>query len=139
MFATLDDLEGAVELMVFEKTLATAEAALQVDEIVLVKGRVDHKEGRQGLRARPERRALRPVRREIEQAREQAVKAAEPPVPLRLRVDGERLPVTVIDDLKRLFEDYPGDCEVVLEVHTPTARAGCGSAPATASRPATRR
>ena len=28
MFATLDDLEGAVELMVFEKTLATAEAAL---------------------------------------------------------------------------------------------------------------
>ena len=45
MFATLDDLEGAVELMVFEKTLATAEAALQLDEIVLVKGRVDHKEG----------------------------------------------------------------------------------------------
>ena len=39
MFATLDDLEGAVELMVFEKTLAAAEAALQVDEIVLVKGR----------------------------------------------------------------------------------------------------
>ena len=45
MFATVDDLEGAVELMVFEKTLAAAEAALQVDEIVLVKGRVDHKEG----------------------------------------------------------------------------------------------
>ena len=45
MFATVDDLEGAVELMVFEKTLATAEAALQLDWIVLVKGVVDHKEG----------------------------------------------------------------------------------------------
>ena len=45
MFATVDDLEGAVEVMVFEKTLAVAEAALQLDEIVLVKGRVDHKEG----------------------------------------------------------------------------------------------
>ena len=45
MFATVDDLEGSVELMVFEKTLAAAEAALQVDEIVLVKGVVDHKEG----------------------------------------------------------------------------------------------
>ena len=44
MFATLDDLDGAVELMVFEKTLAAAEAALQLDEIVLVTGRVDHKE-----------------------------------------------------------------------------------------------
>ena len=31
--------------MVFEKTLAAAEAALQVDQIVLVKGVVDHKEG----------------------------------------------------------------------------------------------
>ena len=61
MFATLDDLEGAVELMVFEKTLAAAEAALQVDEIVLVKGRVDHKEARQGHAAGPERRHLRPV------------------------------------------------------------------------------
>src|SRR5215216_1659501 len=39
MFATVDDLEGAVEVMLFEKTLATAEAAMQLDEIVLVKGR----------------------------------------------------------------------------------------------------
>ena len=33
-------------------------------------------------------------------------------------VDGERLPATVIDDLKRIFEDFPGECELVLEVHT---------------------
>jgi hypothetical protein len=34
-------------------------------------------------------------------------------------VDGERLPVTVIEELKRLCKDYPGEREVVLEVHTP--------------------
>ena len=44
MFATLDDLEGSVEMIVFGKALASAEAALALDSIVLVRGRVDHKE-----------------------------------------------------------------------------------------------
>ncbi|HWX74120.1 MAG TPA: DNA polymerase III subunit alpha, partial [Solirubrobacteraceae bacterium] len=44
MFATLDDLSGAVEVLVFGNALAEHEAALAVDEVVLVKGRVDHKE-----------------------------------------------------------------------------------------------
>ncbi|HEV3046732.1 MAG TPA: DNA polymerase III subunit alpha, partial [Solirubrobacteraceae bacterium] len=44
MFATLDDLEGSVEMLVFGKALAEHEAALVADEIVIVKGRVDHKE-----------------------------------------------------------------------------------------------
>ena len=33
-------------------------------------------------------------------------------------VDGARLPATVIDDLKRILEDFPGESELVLEVHT---------------------
>jgi DNA polymerase III subunit alpha len=119
MFATVDDLEGAVELMVFEKTLATAEAALQLDEIVLVKGRVDHKEAGKVTVIVQDVERFDPSDAEIERAREQAVKAAEPPKPLHLVVDGDRLPITVIEELKRLCEDYPGDCEVVLEVHTP--------------------
>ena len=44
MFATLDDLEGSVEMLVFGKALAEHEAALAVDQVVLVRGRVDHKE-----------------------------------------------------------------------------------------------
>ena len=44
MFATLDDLEGSVEVVVFEKALAAAEGVLATDEIVLVRGRVDHKD-----------------------------------------------------------------------------------------------
>jgi DNA polymerase III subunit alpha len=42
------------------------------------------------------------------------------PRPLCLRVDAGRLPASVIDELKRIFEDFPGESEVVLEVHTRT-------------------
>ncbi len=44
MFATLYDLETSVEIIVFGKTLATCEDALQTDSIVLVRGKVDHKD-----------------------------------------------------------------------------------------------
>ena len=42
MFATLDDLEGSIEVLIFGKALAEYEGALGVDEVVLVRGRVDH-------------------------------------------------------------------------------------------------
>ena len=59
---------------------------------------------------------------EIERAREQAaaLAAARAPRPLCLRVDAGRLPASVIGELKRIFEDFPGESEVVLEVHTRT-------------------
>ncbi len=44
MFATLDDLDAAVEILVFGKALAECEEALAPDSIVLVRGRVDHKD-----------------------------------------------------------------------------------------------
>ena len=33
-------------------------------------------------------------------------------------LDGTRLPAAVIEDLKRILEDFPGESELVLEVHT---------------------
>src|SRR5205085_8161734 len=44
MFATLDDLEGSVELVIFGKSLAASEEAATADAIVVVRGRVDHKD-----------------------------------------------------------------------------------------------
>ena len=44
MFATLDDLEGTIEILVFGKAMAEYEAALGIDEVVLVRGRVDQKD-----------------------------------------------------------------------------------------------
>ena len=79
MFATLDDLEGAIELIVFEKTLAECEGALG--------GRRDRARARarrpqgqgQDLHRRPERRALRPdARGGRGRAREGGARAAGP-------------------------------------------------------------
>jgi DNA polymerase-3 subunit alpha len=35
-------------------------------------------------------------------------------------VDAGRLPASVIEELKRIFDDFPGESEVLLEVHTRT-------------------
>ena len=82
MFATLDDLEGAVEVVVFEKALAAAEGVLGADAIVLVRGRVDHKEAGKVCVVVQDVDALRAVRREIEKAtakaRSRRARAAEP-------------------------------------------------------------
>jgi DNA polymerase III subunit alpha len=119
MFATIDDLEGNVEVRVFEKALTAAEGALAEDNIVIVRGRVDHMDGGKICVIVSEASLFEPTEREIEQAREQAVKQAERvAVPLKLPLDATRLPATVIDDLKRLFAEHPGDTQVVLEVAT---------------------
>src|SRR5205814_3070203 len=44
MFATLYDLDSSVEIIVFDKALTASEDALATDSIVLVRGRVDHKD-----------------------------------------------------------------------------------------------
>ena len=44
MFATLDDLEGTVEMLVFNSAYAANAEKVDVDGVVLVRGRVDHKE-----------------------------------------------------------------------------------------------
>ena len=46
--------------------------------------------------------------------------AATVPKALRRRVDAAQFPPTVIDDLRELFERYPGDSMFVLEMHTRT-------------------
>ncbi len=119
MFATIDDLEGNVEVRVFEKALTAAEGALAEDNIVIVRGRVDHMDGGKICVIVSEATLFEPSEREIVKAREQAVRQAEKVVvPLNLRLDATRLPETVIADLKELFSQHPGETDVVLEVAT---------------------
>ena len=72
MFATLDDLAGSVEMLVFGKALAEHEAALAVDQVVLVQGPRRPQGSRQDVPGRAERRALRAERRRRSSARAQA-------------------------------------------------------------------
>src|ERR1700679_2785428 len=123
MFATLDDLEGAVEILVFGKALAEHEAALAIDQVVLVRGRVDHKEAGKTCVVVQSAEAFAPSEEEIHAAKVKAGKdaargEAQTRQPLRLRVDPARLQATAIEDLKHLIESFPGPTEVVLEMHT---------------------
>jgi DNA polymerase-3 subunit alpha len=121
LFATLDDLEGSVELLVFGKALAEHEAVLRCDQVALVRGRVDHKEAGKTCLVVQSAETFQPTEEEIELAgAESAARAAgaEGAGPMRLRVDPARLPPGVIDDLKHLFESFPGPTEVVLEMDT---------------------
>jgi DNA polymerase III subunit alpha len=118
MFATLDDLEGQVELLVFGNVLASAEDALAPDRIVVVRGRVDHKDGATCLIVQ-EAEEFAPTPEEMAAADAQVAKRqAERDRVLRVRVDAARLPATVVDDLKHLLENFPGESEVVLEMRT---------------------
>jgi DNA polymerase-3 subunit alpha len=124
MFATLDDLQGAVELLVFGKALAEHEAALAVDEVVLVKGRVDHKEAGKTCLVVQSVESFSPSQEEIEGARAQAEAAARTATtlaqPVHLRVSAASLSSATIDELKQAIEDFPGPAEVLLDIDTST-------------------
>ncbi len=120
MFATLDDLAGAVEMLVFGKALAEHEATLAVDEVVLVKGRVDHKEAGKTCLVVQSVEAFAPSQEEIERARAQASAAARTATalaqPVRLRVAAADLSESAIDELKAMIEECPGTAEVFVDI-----------------------
>jgi DNA polymerase-3 subunit alpha len=120
MFATLDDLEASVEIVVFEKVLNEYEGALGVDEVVLVRGRVDHKEAGKTAVIVQSAEPFKPTAEEVErgkvEARARAIAAA--PMPLRVMADAAQLPASVIDDLKDILGSFPGESEFVLELQT---------------------
>ena len=91
MFATLDDLEGSIEVLIFGKALAEYEGALGVDEVVLVRGRVDHGDKGTSLIAQTVD-PFRPSVEEVEAAREAAALEPVGPQALTVRVDATTLP-----------------------------------------------
>jgi DNA polymerase-3 subunit alpha len=118
MFATLDDLEGSVELVIFGKALAAAGDGIATDSIVLVRGRIDHKDRERTCVVVQQIDAFDPTPEEVQQAEEAAAKAAVPPSALRLRLDAAALPASALSDLKELLAGFPGKAEVVIELLT---------------------
>ena len=76
MFATLDDLEGSVEMLVFGKALAEHEAVLAVDQVVMVRGRVDHKEAGKTCLVVQSAETFAPSEQEVADARAASARAA---------------------------------------------------------------
>ena len=103
VFLTLDDPTGAAEVVVFAATYATARDLCIVDRIVVVKGRVDHKQQGEtkliGTELTPFEAV--PERREV-----------------RFRLDAREAPAGVIQELARLVKEYPGESPVYVALET---------------------
>jgi DNA polymerase III subunit alpha len=114
MFATLDDLEGQVELLVFNSAYAANADKVDLDKIVIVRGRVDHKEAGETKLVAQEVTAFEPTEDEIREAAEQAVVEAVVQR-LTLEVSGG-VPAGFLEDLKEVVGHHPGDHELLLAV-----------------------
>jgi DNA polymerase-3 subunit alpha len=101
-FVRLDDLSGSVEVIVFNSAYAAARELLEPDRVLLVKGRVDHKDGETKLIAL-EVSAFEavPERREI-----------------LLRVDARRAQAGMIRELAEVVRGFPGESPVVVALET---------------------
>jgi DNA polymerase-3 subunit alpha len=101
-FMRLDDVTGGAEVVVFNSVYAQTRELCSSDQVLIVKGRIDHKEGESKLLAM-ELKAFEsvPERREV-----------------RLRVDARKAPSGIVSELAALVRDFPGDSPVLLDVET---------------------
>ena len=90
---------------------------------MIIRGRVDHKEAGKVCVIVSEATKFDPSDTEIEKAKKEV--ARRPPQPCRRAAQAPRqrrrsCPPRVVEDLRDLFERYPGETEFVLEMHTRT-------------------
>ena len=112
LFATLDDLEAQVEMLVFNSAYAANSEKVDVDKVVIVRGRVDHKEQGETKLVAQEVEVFDPTHEEVEAARENAATILAPPR-LTLRVP-PGIDATWLEELKEVADHNRGDHEVVL-------------------------
>ena len=122
MFATLYDLEASVEIIVFGKALAASEDALATDSIVLVRGRVDHKDRDKTCVVAQQVERFEPSAGGGGQGSGGGGQAVLAPTALRLRLDATALPATALGELKDVLAGFPGESDVVIELSTTVGR-----------------
>jgi DNA polymerase-3 subunit alpha len=115
MFATLDDVEGQVEMLVFKADQSESAEVIQPDAIVLVRGRIDHKDRGETKLVVQEAQRFEPDAAEIAKAGKLAP-AAKPSGPFEVPIDLSRWSNELCEELKALFEHHKGDAEVHLVV-----------------------
>jgi DNA polymerase-3 subunit alpha len=98
---TLEDLGGAIEVMVFPKVMQDQGFKLADDALVLVRGRVDGREDVAKLMC-------------LDVTVLEAV--SEATAPLRIRVNPSVASEEMIDNLKKLLVDHPGETPVLLHL-----------------------
>jgi DNA polymerase-3 subunit alpha len=102
VFLRLDDVVGSAEVVVFNSVYAASRELLLPDAVLVVKARVDHKEGESKLIAL-EVTAFEatPERREV-----------------RLKLDARQARAGIIRELAAVVRDFPGEAPVVVDLET---------------------
>jgi len=111
-FATLSDIEGEVELIVFRAGESEKLAAIEIDAVILVKGRIDQTEKGTKIVAQ-EAVEYDPSPTEIEKAITEQRKKLEP---FTLKVDTALLSTDALEEMKSILEHHRGEAEVHLVV-----------------------
>jgi len=102
VFMRLDDVLGSAEVVVFNSVYAAARELLVTDAVLVVKARVDHKEGESKLIAlEVSSFEATPERREV-----------------RLKLDARRARAGIIRELAAVVRDFPGEAPVVVDLVT---------------------
>jgi len=115
MFATLDDVEGQVEMIVFKADDSENARVIAPDAIVVVRGRLDHKDRGETKLVVQEAQRFEPDSEEIARGNKSA---AVPSGPFRVEVDPGRLDDGLVEELKAVLEHHKGDAEVHLVLET---------------------
>jgi DNA polymerase-3 subunit alpha len=116
MFATLDDVEGQVEMLVFKADQAESAAVIAPDAIVLVRGRLDHKDRGETKLVVQEAQRFEPDSTEIASAAKNA--PAVTAGPFELSLDLADVNPELLAELKAVCEHHKGDADVHIVVKT---------------------
>ena len=112
MFATLDDVEGQIEMLVFRADQSESAEAIAPDAVVLVRGRIDHKD-------RGETKLVVQEAERFEPDQEEIAAAAAPAGPLKLTIDAATLHGRpgLVDELKEVLVHHKGEADVLLAIN----------------------
>ena len=114
MFATLDDVEGQVEMLVFKADESANAEIIAPDAIVVVRGRLDHKDRGETKLVVQEAQRFEPDAEEIARGDKVAAAAAVPTGPFELTIDVASWSDALLEELKAVFEHHKGEAEVHL-------------------------
>src|SRR4051794_7404657 len=102
VFLRIEDVTGGVETVVFNSTYDKARELCTTDRVLIVKGRIDRKEGETKF-----------VAMDIA-----AFEAVPEKREVRLRIDATKAAAGMIRELRRLIEDFPGESPVYADLIT---------------------
>jgi DNA polymerase-3 subunit alpha len=103
VFLTLDDPTGSAEVVVFSSAYQAARELCVPDRIVVVKGRIDHKQQGETKLIALEVNAFAAVQERTE---------------IRFKLDARAARAGLIRDLAHLVKDYPGPSRVLVALET---------------------